>query len=381
MKRLSSFFGLTGLFTGLLASGCSTGQVDDTAAQVATAALRRYNSIENGNFPNGPFMNGKLLNGKLLNGKLLNGKLLNGLGITVPTWEQSPTIVGVRVEDGQPVGGADFIGAEMTAELSDGTTSGVKIYSRDTTTVPGLELYLVRFLGGALDGQSVCGDKDGQAIWATVLPQRFDPTSGSELAEDPNRLSFGCRFGGIQKCQEYGYPKNSKKDERNGGTDKKRRLNDYHASCLRMVRADYCGDGVAHTYDGTSIDIYDHLRNGNTPATSTDGSDGWYIEADWDADGAHCINKTRWMPNTLSGLAGNQSSANPDWEYIRVNCPERFAYAVPKVGGGMSVPDRACGGSSNFNTSVGWSQFAEDTTTQAGRGKIRNNSQLYTYTP
>jgi hypothetical protein len=381
MKRFTKLLGVAGLLTGLAIGGCSSAQTDDTASLVTTDIMRRYNSHENGNFPNGPFLNGKWLNGRILNGKWLNGRILNGIGVAVASWEQSPTIVGVVVDDGQPISGAAFVGAELTAEMSDGSTSTVEVQARDTTTVPGLELYLVKYKGGANNGESVCGASNGDPIWATVLPQRFDPTSGSELPDDPNRLSFGCRFGGIQKCQEYGYPKNTKKIERKDGSNRLRRMNDYHASCIRMVRADYCGDGVAHTYDGTSIDIYDHLWNNNAIATSTDGSDGWHIEAEWDSDGAHCISKTRWMPNTVSGLAGNRSSANPDWEYIRVNCPERFAYAVPKVGGGMSVPDRACGTSSKFNTPVGWSQYAEDSVNQAGRAKILNNSQLYMYAP
>ena len=141
------------------------------------------------------------------------------------------------------------------------------------------------------------------------------------MAGDGSEFTFGCRFYGIQKCQEYGYPKDKKTKERKSGVDRVRRYNDYHASCLRMVRADYCGDGVPHTYDGTLIDIYDHLLNNNAITTSTDGSDDWYLESEWDSDGAHCINKTRWMPNTLTTLAQNQSSANPDWEYVRTPLP------------------------------------------------------------
>jgi ADYC domain-containing protein len=30
---------------------------------------------------------------------------------------------------------------------------------------------------------------------------------------------------------------------------------DYHQACVRMVRADYAGDGIGHTRDGTLIDL------------------------------------------------------------------------------------------------------------------------------
>ena len=30
-----------------------------------------------------------------------------------------------------------------------------------------------------------------------------------------------------------------------------------HEACVRMVRADYCGDGRSHTVDGMAIDVWD----------------------------------------------------------------------------------------------------------------------------
>ncbi len=38
-----------------------------------------------------------------------------------------------------------------------------------------------------------------------------------------------------------------------------RSLQDYHQVCVRMVHADYCGDGTSHTHDGTLINFYDRL--------------------------------------------------------------------------------------------------------------------------
>ena len=33
----------------------------------------------------------------------------------------------------------------------------------------------------------------------------------------------------------------------------------YYQACVRMVRADYCGDGVGHTRNGTPIDLFDRI--------------------------------------------------------------------------------------------------------------------------
>lgn len=64
-----------------------------------------------------------------------------------------------------------------------------------------------------------------------------------------------------------------------------------HAACVRMVRADYCGDGKAHTKARTTIDSYDD--NGiQTRGLANDAS--YVFEAGWTEQGAVCVNHTRW---------------------------------------------------------------------------------------
>jgi hypothetical protein len=71
-----------------------------------------------------------------------------------------------------------------------------------------------------------------------------------------------------------------------------------------MIRADYCGTGVAHTKEGTEIDIYDRL--GIQKQTN---NSGMKFEAAWNPDGAVAISRTRF-PETLA--------------QIKSECPERF---------------------------------------------------------
>lgn len=337
---------------------------------------KRYSSGPNAAFVNGRQTNKLQINGTLLNGRLINGRLVNG---TFENNVSNNEIVSLVFKDaamGTSYKGPDLVGIEVAGSLSDGSMRSLRFAAYDAATVPGINMYLVKYVDS---GESVCGDRDGQPIWAAILPQIFDETTGNEIASDPNKFTFSCRFGAIQKCQEIGYLKNGSGIEKKNGVDKIRRLNDYHASCVKMLRADYCGDGLSHTFDGTNVNFYDHLLNGNKATTATDGQDGFYLESEWDIDGAHCLNITRWMPSTLSGISMNKSSVNPDWEYVRLNCPARFAFTVPKASGGQSIPDRACGTSSNWNTSVGYDVFAENTPTQFGRGKIRTNTMLNMY--
>jgi ADYC domain len=80
---------------------------------------------------------------------------------------------------------------------------------------------------------------------------------------------------------------------------------DYHQACTRMMRADYCGDGKAHTREGTPIEILSRLD----PAEEPHG--GLVFEAGWTPEGASCVAKAR---------------LSPSWplEAIAAECPERL---------------------------------------------------------
>ena len=67
-----------------------------------------------------------------------------------------------------------------------------------------------------------------------------------------------------------------------------------------MVRADYCGDGIAHTSDGTPIEATD-VAGLNAPLTSA-----WGFEAEWGATGAICASQLRY--DSLDPLTGQPLS-------------------------------------------------------------------------
>jgi hypothetical protein len=104
-------------------------------------------------------------------------------------------------------------------------------------------------------------------------------------------FELACTSGALGKCVRFGYPP---WDGADGGPS----LEVYNA-CIRMVRADYCGDGVATTKDGQLIDIYDDLgrqKHENEPAMD--------FEAGWTAEGAVCVRHVRVKENvSLDSLA------------------------------------------------------------------------------
>jgi hypothetical protein len=73
---------------------------------------------------------------------------------------------------------------------------------------------------------------------------------------------------------------------------------DHHQACVRMFRADYCGDGVPTTRDGTMIDMY-----GGLGLEVEEGGRGLRFEAGWGKDGAVCVARPRIPENvTLETL-------------------------------------------------------------------------------
>lgn len=97
-------------------------------------------------------------------------------------------------------------------------------------------------------------------------------------------ITLTCVSGAVGKCVRWGYPVWGKGPR---GED----LTSIHAACVRMVRADYCGDGVAHTKDGTSIRYYDDL---GIEKRGAQDDPSYVFEAGWSPQGAVCVAHPRW---------------------------------------------------------------------------------------
>jgi hypothetical protein len=98
-----------------------------------------------------------------------------------------------------------------------------------------------------------------------------------------NGFSLICATDALGKCVRFGYkPWRTAAD----GTS----LADYHAACVKAVRADYCGNH-ATTRDGQVIDIYDPL--GIQRRDAVQPSETLLFEAAFAASGAVCVAHTR----------------------------------------------------------------------------------------
>ncbi len=121
-----------------------------------------------------------------------------------------------------------------------------------------------------------------------------------------DKTTFACTSGAIGKCVRFGY-----KPWKN--------LLAQHQACIRMVRADYCGDGRPHTKNGTKIDIWD--REGIQVREAERPGHPEVFEAAWGPDGAEHLAIPRW---------------SDDLAEIVAECPERLR---DHSGGGKTLAE------------------------------------------
>ncbi len=143
---------------------------------------------------------------------------------------------------------------------------------------------------------------------AIPLTGRWDKT-GAYIDDDS--ITFACTNGALGKCVRWGY--------KPWKSIKGKSLRDSHQACTRMVRADYCGNGIGHTKDGTLIDVYDRLGIQQRTKNS-----GMSFEAAWGVDGAVYLNRTRF-PKAIAQL--------------QQECPEKLMEMLspPKAGSSNSL--------------------------------------------
>ena len=198
----------------------------------------------------------------------------------------------------------------------------------DGITISGSSLTLLASNGRAMTGPALAGQEihidalvlriteavrgEGSVPWLYALEARSGPAgpfqpacepdrrgrrlgvllAGETSADgryipDPERLSVACSSGALGKCLLAGY--------QTGPAGLPR-----FQACLRMFRADYCGDGTSWTAEGMVIDVFD--PEGIQQSTEP----GLPLEAAWGPDGALCVHHTR-VPARLSLKALQQA--------------------------------------------------------------------------
>jgi hypothetical protein len=297
-------------------AACVEAPDGDEPIAESEAALITANGVSlNGVEMNGVEMNGVEMNGVEMNGVEMNGVEMNGV-------EMNGTELTGVLPGGEVVSGTDFIGAVMTAVLSSGAEIPLYIADIDPSSDPDILLYTVLYWNG-LHWTSLCGFDGWSPVPAIPLSGRWDYSAGTATGgdhiEDPGSLTFACMGAALAKCTALGYKPWESAEECVGGECVDVPVRPLHQACTRMIRGDYCGDGTAHTLNGTPVNLWDSF--GIQSAAQTDWS--WRKEAEWSPEGAVCVSRVR-RDNALS------------WAYINAHCPERRHADFACFGGGST---------------------------------------------
>lgn len=260
--------------------------------------LQTASVIENGQNLNGQNLNGQNLNGQNLNGQNLNGPdsgtftiwtslegvKLNGKVLSSTSLDAT---VFTAVDGSSNLTGTDFLQAELQARRGDGSDVRMRIREIHPPAAGSTKWrYLVEYRETDNRWYPICEDLSGPRLAIPVngiWDHRQGVPGGGAHIDDPTKFTFACEgLGAIGKCIDMGYePWTTFEDVQ---------LADHHQACVRLMRGDYCGDGASYTANGNRVNVYDAL------GIQEDTEDDWFIEAEWDADGARCfypLNRSR----------------------------------------------------------------------------------------
>jgi hypothetical protein len=187
----------------------------------------------------------------------------------------------LRLDEGQVLERESLAGARIVMQ-SGGQTIHVLIDAVETVDeVPGGPVVLYRFL---------VEDPVGGAFQNACRPDMRGRQLGLPLQKETG-VDLTCTSGAEGKCILMGYrPWDDRADVP---------MQDLHAACVHMMRADYGGDDRPATRDGTPVDVYDRFGIQTPDAVAP-----LPFEAAWGKDGAVCVAHPRIAEAaTLDGLA------------------------------------------------------------------------------
>ena len=224
-------------------------------------------------------------------------------------------------------GAADFLSSRWTVDLYDAgkvvatRVQNITAYEYDSTQEPhALHYYTFMFFGDGANG----GEK---GVWTPACKESVDPITGlpvgtkalvyndievdtktGRILQRENSLYLACITGAVGKAGNWGYP------EWEIGTE------DF-TTTVRMVRADYCGDGGSWTTIGSKLQARDVFgyRDFSDPLSAT--------EAMWGEKGTLCLGTPRWTSEyTYSDVICNGAKLQPCGAAILEDYAEAIAW-------------------------------------------------------
>jgi hypothetical protein len=240
-------------------------------------------------------MQGMNMQGMNMQGFQLGGATLGGRDL-VNVRVEAGEVVAER--DGVTLRGAALVGAHFVAHAASNdvppvvaeveyriTDVAAESASYDPTSSGATYLYtLEQYRADTSSWVAACdADSDGRRV---AIPLQAMWNAHGDRVESTTLFTFACTTGVIAKCYRWGY-----RPWLTGYGD----LASMHWTCTRLARADYCGNGIPHTQDGTWINVWDTLPPPG-PIQQRDLVTGdMLFEASWNTGGAVCMSHARWL--------------------------------------------------------------------------------------
>lgn len=193
---------------------------------------------------------------------------------------------------GTTLRGPALIGSILVFDLGDGVELPVTITDYEdvpswATGSPAVAAYGLSYadLGEPLLEQSICKGTLVDPLQAAVVilaGERYDQASKTVIPNQGDWITLGCAGSATAKMALLGYGPNGDL----GGQGAPASVAQRQAT-LKMITADYCGDGTSYTVDGTPL-AWENV-DGSVMPSSTPGAS----EAIWTDQGALCLDTPR----------------------------------------------------------------------------------------
>jgi len=218
------------------------------------------------------------------------------------------TVLKITLADGRVLASRDLIGASLLVDQGDRLRrvrlDGIERDPDDKRrdVAPADVIWLHSFAVEGPDGAwgPLCEDGPDGRRQAISVAGRFSYADGRLGAGEPGSFELACTAGAMGKCVRFGYHPWQTRNlpqpvSHHDGEPAPSQLDLFNA-CIRMVRADYGGDGTGTTRNGMLIDLYDDYG-----IQAPDLDHRMTFEAGWTQDGAVCVNHPRVKENISLG--------------------------------------------------------------------------------
>lgn len=121
-----------------------------------------------------------------------------------------------------------------------------------------------------------------QASVVILAGERYDLDDKTVIANQNNWITLACAGSAAAKMSLLGYGPHAEFDDASEPASVAQRQ-----ATLKMITADYCGDGYSYTEDGTPLEWE------NQGGTVVPGGEAGALEAIWTEDGAVCLDAPR----------------------------------------------------------------------------------------